>query len=368
MTSPPLYGKFTLATQEYLGRGLKSAKLLGLMGLMMTVIALLFAIMISVWTEELNLVDIMLMGVLVTSAIATAYMFMVADEVQIFRAHNTLAYLACIVLLGLVANAIFGERATQVSIHSMPYILVYVSIIVLFLFSCQPPRRAWVFTAALTTVGGALVVLNISTQDATGVHSTLFWILVCCTLLPLHTALMCHININNRLEVAKAEIDLQVRHEEEARNQALDSVTDLATAGLNRKGVMEQLRAALTAHEDVQLVLVDFPDHYQWRERRPYHEVVTDLKRLAGHIACMPAVGRCWGRLQDAKFAIWSTSADAHERIREGLASLGEEFVLPTTVHHGLVTRAELAHVELQEVSGLMLQEADHRLFMRSLN
>lgn len=350
-----------------MGRGILSNRLMCLFGLGLSILVLLFAISMSVWTDELNTVDATLLGVLMTCFIAVGYLFFVADERQIYRAHVLLAYLVCIINLALIANALFGERVNVVTADSMPYVLVYLSIIVLFLFSILTPLRAWVFTLLLVFTGGGLVILAVITTEGQSISPALFWTLVCTTLLPLHTALMCQVNFHNQVEVVAAETRMRAREEIDTGQHSRDEGHDSVTGGLNEAGARRQLHADMEQHAAISLALISFPDHMEWRTLKTYREISADLRRLSSHVSSLLGPGARWGRLRDAKFVLWTTSSADGENLKQAIKKFSDEFYLPTRIHYGVVSRQEMSGERTRDKGYELILEADHRLFMNSL-
>lgn len=359
-----LYG----GNNDILGRGLMSERLLCVISIALVTFVLMFGIILTVWTKELNMMDAALMSILLLCFVTVGYMFFSVDSNTLSRAVSTLSFAACSILLGLIANALFGERVTLVSTESMPYVLIYVSVIVLFLFAHLPFRKAWIYTLGLITTGAWLSSYALLNPHGGQIAASHYWTLICTTLLPLHTAVMCQINMRTQHEVIRLEISQASKEHARLKRSAISGMTDAQTGGLNEKGIRKRLREDVKNGLAVELAVIEFPEFETWQTNRSDHERELELIRMSSKVARLADRADRWGRLHNAKFVVWTGGEAQQSLSNSAIMSMTSEFATPITIRHAIVSRYEVENKAGSDPAYAMLLEADHRLFINTLD
>lgn len=212
------------------------------------------------------------------------------------------------------ASALFGPGRDQLAHFNLPYVSLYIPIVVLFahtfLIQTMAIRLSWVLVALLVPQVAVYAWWNREIiADWTGIVLFLGF----CSLLPIHMAILVRVHL--RIQSSMVHLNRVHQRQIVAENHRLrqQERRDPISQGLNDLGVRDALLDAFRAGHRVSLVVAKIKDYERLQRRLSAAEEERFLRRLAAIFADALQPQTPWGMNPERQFLLWTTQLSPSE-------------------------------------------------------
>ncbi len=355
------------AQRLVLAKGMLAQKNRMLLATILGVSAMITLVITSYWTHELDIIDAVLSGVLALGYLVSTMIMLRVNEQSLYGLLFWWIVGTLTVMLALLFNALHGSRLLTAADSSIPYVLGYVPVGILFIHAYLIPKTAWLLTLIFAALATLITLSSMWLQTGNGeLSSGTLWTLVCVTLLPIHTALLANMNYSNHGEIVRVIVLENLSLQEQSESLADAEIIDSVTGGLNEAGVRRRLKTDLASHPDLKIAMLQHRPVAD-QANLPDTEIYSHaLQQTASHVRMLLGEGTRWGRIRDKVFVLWNPGVDEIQ-IKNRLDLMPASFVSAGNIDYSITGLSDFSRHNSLSPDFDLLIEAENRLFINSM-
>ncbi len=288
--------------------GIDRNRLLPLVSNLLLVSVFALMTLLSTLTNAINTTDIMIFIVMLAMYLCAIFIFNIRGRNNSYRHFQIIISLTLLSVFLLLFNALLGGHGTEIYDGSLPWIIPFIPVVTIYIYTFQIERHARVFTGIFIALN-ILGILFYLWQAYPGFEIdpiATIWIFGIVTAAVFHMSVLARMQVDVQGQVIRELLDAQARMRKAIEEQNIAMHTDQDTGVFNLSGVLARLNE--DRKEGQRILGIVIPRHQALRQSlgdagfKAYsHEVAVILSNLRGE-------GVVAGRPLENVFLAWTPS------------------------------------------------------------